>query len=289
LLNWLEKELEEDGHRLAAAKTAKIDPRARGTVIGGRGRTTTLTFTSEESRAEFIRRTEANVANRRERIASLRAVDGMAYPDLPLPPNVGDLGLVRTQRAIARQVIGDTEALIEIDWPIPGATDLSGRPAWSQVTLLVRGVSTKGIADGRELALPQVFEVTGTHRYTTVGGGTKTVLVIQPVDERQLKVNLGKYFALRRQKHEAAATEEARRQEAKAKAEAEARARAEVEEARKAKAAAESTAAFRLRAAKELLAEGKRDRAVEALNRLIKEYPDTKAGQESKKLLADLK
>lgn len=51
----------------------------------------------------------------------------------------------------------------------------------------------------------------------------------------------------------------------------------------------ENTAAFKLSNAKALLKEGKKDRAREYLDEIIRDYPDTKAANEAKKLIDTLK
>lgn len=51
----------------------------------------------------------------------------------------------------------------------------------------------------------------------------------------------------------------------------------------------EASAAFKLESAKELIAAGKKDKAKERLDDIVKNFPDTKAAEEAKKLLETLK
>ena len=50
----------------------------------------------------------------------------------------------------------------------------------NEALVWLRGFATGGHADGRYLVLGHTVKVTGTKRYTTVGGGTETVLVLEP-------------------------------------------------------------------------------------------------------------
>jgi len=49
-------------------------------------------------------------------------------------------------------------------------------------TLTIKGVSTGRLADGARIRLTRVLRVTGNKTYQTAIGGTKTVLVLKPVD-----------------------------------------------------------------------------------------------------------
>lgn len=54
--------------------------------------------------------------------------------------------------------------------------DRSGPTVW------IRGVSTTGYADGKGIKLNQIFHVTGTKKYNTAVGATKTVYLFEPFD-----------------------------------------------------------------------------------------------------------
>jgi hypothetical protein len=152
-----------------------------------------------------------------------------------------------------------------------------------------------------------VLEVKGTKRFTTAGGGTRTVFVVSPVTlpglptaeqyERAQKQAAALKEAeiaakrARQEKEEAAAAEK----RAKAKAErvaTEAKEKAEREAAwakEKAKREAERAAA-KLKLIKELLRDDRnKDTAKRRLEELIKEYPDSEAAKEARKILADIK
>lgn len=96
-------------------------------------------------------------------------------PDFDYPPEVGQIGRLGTRRAKVVQVVDDRSMLI---MPYLGG---------QQLLILVRGASTAAVADGLMYAFPDVFEVTGTHRYETVGGGSRTVLVIEPFDIKKVE------------------------------------------------------------------------------------------------------
>ena len=58
--------------------------------------------------------------------------------------------------------------------------------------ILVKGVSTAGITDGRSVNPGNVFEVTGTESYRTVVGSTKTIFVVEPFDMELIKPFIAK-------------------------------------------------------------------------------------------------
>ena len=103
--------------------------------------------------------------------------------------SVGQIGIPKISGVLkVFQVIDDTRVLM-----VPQTTEtrvsvstlgLKATRTISAVTgepLMFRGVSTKGLTDGQEIReLDQMFDVTGTERYRTVLGATKTVFVLQP-------------------------------------------------------------------------------------------------------------
>jgi hypothetical protein len=48
--------------------------------------------------------------------------------------------------------------------------------------IIIEGVRTSGVVDGKKLGMSEVFEVTGTKTYTTVLGASKTVFVLKTID-----------------------------------------------------------------------------------------------------------
>jgi hypothetical protein len=192
--------------------------------------------------------------------------------------------------------------------------------------VMLKGCPTAGLVDGKTwkdwtpLLGKHLLAVTGTTRFQTVSGGTKTVFVVETLHLERFNASPAE-LAKRRAEAEAKAAEEAvKAKEERARKEAEEKRRLEEEKeaarvaaAKKAaeeaqrqaeaplRAAAEKAAAEKAAAAakakaekaarscldltRELIKMGKTDLVSTRLERLIKEYPDTEAAKEAKKLL----
>jgi len=83
---------------------------------------------------------------------------------------VGDFGVSVGSHEVL-QVLGDTKVLMF-------QRDGDGE----RHLMLVDGFSTKGMVDGNPYRIPGTIWVSGTTAYDTVGGGTKTVLKVEPFD-----------------------------------------------------------------------------------------------------------
>lgn len=75
----------------------------------------------------------------------------------------------------AFQVLSPSSMLMSVEW---------GR---ERTLVYIMGRSTKGIADGQQLKIKDVFIVSGTETYETTGGSGKTVFVIIPAFSEHLK------------------------------------------------------------------------------------------------------
>jgi hypothetical protein len=200
-----------------------------------------------------------------------------------------------------------------------GIESILDRKGTYRTWIMLKGCSTAGLVDDKTwddwtpLIGPNPLAVTGTTRYNTVSGGTKTVFVVEPWSIDRFKAS-PEELAKRRAEAEAEAEEERARKEAEEKrrleeekeaarvaaakkaaeeaqrqAEAPLRAAAEKAAAEKAAAAAKAKAEKAARSCldltRELIKMGKTDLVSTRLERLIKEYPDTEAAKEAKKLL----
>lgn len=85
-------------------------------------------------------------------------------------------GTQRTGEVEVTQVVNDQAAIVEV----------FGTTAW------VEGIDTSGMVDDRKTTLRGLYEVTGTERYETVGGGSRTIFKIEPLDERRPTANRSK-------------------------------------------------------------------------------------------------
>jgi hypothetical protein len=191
-------------------------------------------------------------------------------------------GLVFKARAfIAFQILGERSMLAHVEW------DTKGRPSGDVVGLV--GLPTEGIADGQQFTPPagQLFEVTGTRPYETVGGFMKTIFVVVPLEKPTAE-------EVARAKVEQ--KEELKELAAKALPEADAETTKAMDALVRAqkngtanRATVEAAAKAKLWAAKLRLELERNDEAAEQLQAIVEDYPYSKAAAEARKLLAKLK
>jgi hypothetical protein len=81
--------------------------------------------------------------------------------------DVGSFGLMPDFRVV--QVVDDESMMVEV----------------GHKTVLLKGVPTKDLADDDSVKGGVPVEVTGTHRYTTVMGAAKTVMLVEPTRKRK--------------------------------------------------------------------------------------------------------
>jgi len=100
---------------------------------------------------------------------------------------IGDIGHIRSLKV--SQVVDDLNVIGEVRWSADRRYKIEGPNGaeftkWERLEELVwiGNMSTEGMIDDASYAVPKVFEVTGTKRYPTALGGTKTVHLIEPVD-----------------------------------------------------------------------------------------------------------
>jgi hypothetical protein len=103
-------------------------------------------------------------------------VPGMPNRDLKL----GDMGMFPIG-VVSVQIIDDENMLIEHRWDTVGTKQFSRGTRHTQ-TLWAKGFSTKGLVDDAAMLRDVCVEVTGTTKYDTPDGATRTVLVIEPLD-----------------------------------------------------------------------------------------------------------
>src|SRR5262249_32956075 len=138
--------------------------------------------------------------------------------------------------------------------------------------------------------------ITGTYRYPTAGGASKTVYVLEPKPKTKEEIDKEEAEAIekaQREEAEAAAREEQKRQEAAAR---ERMKRAEEAQRLKEQQAKETQLRrAHLRYAKELLdtygedGPTKRTKGAERLAWIVKEYPGSDEAKEAAKLLEQIK
>ena len=97
---------------------------------------------------------------------------------------LGSVGVLRMSTEL-RQRIGDGTALVEVNaftnnWDLNSWTP---ERVFSKELMIMRGMDFSAFVDGKSFTTDQVFQITGTTTYNTALGGTKTVYVIQPIDD----------------------------------------------------------------------------------------------------------
>jgi hypothetical protein len=188
------------------------------------------------------------------------------------PPSlkVGQVGRLQHQLRVL-QVIDDENMLVSFTWED------------ESFTFWIQGTSTKNLADDQRTKLPGVFKVEKTKRYESKAG-QRTVMLLVPEKEKSPIASVKDLQEADR--FELAVTarrnaEKLAQMDAKTKA-------ASAEPAAKPADTSERdevAARLKLKLAKELRDEGKPADAYRALQRLIKDFPKTKAAEEARRLL----
>lgn len=153
----------------------------------------------EEAKAERIQELEDRIAKMarskagavpirkvRAELGKLKNADGFAIQELTPPLRAGAVGAL-FEGGLVEQVVNEKEALIDLAFTIQGWTvrnnALVPNPTQSRVLAWVK-TDTSAMTDDAGTALPGVWVITGSKKYDTVAGGTKTVFVLEPVDTK---------------------------------------------------------------------------------------------------------
>lgn len=120
-------------------------------------------------------------------LARLRESDDVFFPKLGQPLVKGTVGILSGEFAKVRQVVGPNDMLCEALLVAPEVLDATGtrivrKQRVDEVLFMVRGVGTANLSDGSTASLPHKFEVTENYTYQTAIGGSKTVMVLEPID-----------------------------------------------------------------------------------------------------------
>jgi hypothetical protein len=273
--------LDEITAQLDGVKNAAIKPAAAD------GRTA---FPSQAARWSLASKLPAQVD---DALAKVRAIqpDGLpAVTNTVESATVGSVGHLPGRHAKVLQVIKDGAALAEISYPYEGVVGDGTRGGSrtvrlsSRVRVLLRGIPTKGMADGQVVDLDQIFEVIGAHRFDT----GRTVMALQAIDPEAANSARDKARAAW-----PAIVKPVEERALKVKAEAaewvtRLRAEADAEEKKAAAERIESLATSKLRFAKELLQGGNKEKGKQRLQETVETYPGTKAAEEAARLLKSL-
>lgn len=104
-----------------------------------------------------------------ERLDKLKARETLPWPNLPVRMNIGDFGLPQDGTVGIRQVVDESNVLAYL-------------PDHSDNWFWIEEIETGTMVDDRLYRCKIPLEVLRTKTYATVAGGTKTVLVLAPVD-----------------------------------------------------------------------------------------------------------
>jgi hypothetical protein len=183
--NW--KEL-LDPPAIRPSQRAEAKPQAKSTVY----------FESDSERSKAIKEFSEKLAAAKKRVDDLKS--GAIF-DCPLidksifagPLQVGSIGLLRQQAIKAKQVLNANEALVARLSDVISSTINPNTGGGNVVEtgegdpFLLRGISTAGWADGKELPMRQPIIFTGTYSYTSAAGAKRTVLLAEPLDWNAVK------------------------------------------------------------------------------------------------------
>lgn len=107
-------------------------------------------------------------------------------------PREGHVGLLESDTGRVILILNEKEMIVTLNYRYP--TGQYSYAPWGELkmglgskkcTAWIRGVSTHGFIDGERVSLKSVYQMTGTKTYETAFGGTKTVIVLEPVDVSQ--------------------------------------------------------------------------------------------------------
>jgi hypothetical protein len=140
--------------------------------------------------------TTRRIADVQAELRVLEANEKPLVPSLAFPPEAGAIGRLPREVCYLEQVVSDDEMLVRVNFPLRVGVVRNfravGEKVFQSVTFFVRGVPTKGLNEGADFALPQVFEVTRRHSYTTVDGARRSVWVLEEFDMRTIEPYLAK-------------------------------------------------------------------------------------------------
>jgi hypothetical protein len=164
-------------------KRARVGSMVNGIIIDGQ----TLKFPDKASKEAAIAEAEKALADAEARIKEYQDGRRWEYGYLTLPPKIGDFGQVLDQAWVV-QIINENTMLVRMYYESRSGNPLRSEP----ILLMVRNYPNAGATDDAEIKLQGVFEVTGRETYKTVLGGTNTVLVIQPLNTKEIEEFLKK-------------------------------------------------------------------------------------------------
>ena len=145
------------------------------------------------------------------------------------------------------------------------AGKFAGPPSSSEQSVWFKGYDTSEMQDGQAAALEGLFIVGGTKRYDTAAGGTRQVMILEPL-------NLEPYYAQLKKQGAIAEVPDLKK-------------KASPETPEQKVEREEKAAAGKLKSAEALRKAGKVEAYRKSLRELVEKYPTTKAADEARALL----
>lgn len=170
MIESLERSIDRDRANIVLMKKGTLAP-GPGTMLSkdAAGRTV-YKFPSKRDKDRAIAVKQEKLAGHESELKAIRAAKHVA-PRVTLDKmNVGDIGIVTDN--------GRRELLVKIQQVVDADNVIV---SYGQEWLWLK-IPTAGFVDGRTLTLDKTMEVTGTRRYSTVVGGSKTVFVLVPFE-----------------------------------------------------------------------------------------------------------
>jgi len=154
-----------------------------------------LVWAAEPDKSARLEELPADV-RRLIRNAALSDSSAFVWPPLTHPLSVGQIGRPPGRIGHIQQIIGEKEMLVRLLFsgkpgklvPFslggigPARLVRVGQEPDHWVLVRCRGIDTRGRVDGTGIEFTSPMKVTGTDRFATVGGGSRTVFVIEPAD-----------------------------------------------------------------------------------------------------------
>ena len=134
-------------------------------------------FQTREQKLAYIGRGEAIVAKGEARVAELSKPARYEFKEITRPLEVGDVGQLSLFKVL--QVLDKTTMIVS-------ARLLFGDGSVKPAYMMLKNQSTVGVVDDQLIKSDTPLEAVGTTTYKSVDGGTRTVVVIQPIDLKLL-------------------------------------------------------------------------------------------------------
>ncbi len=131
-------------------------------------------YATSRARGNAIRQIKAQIDRFEEDLNATR-IERYVAPPFGDPMIVGAIGQFRDLLGV-QQIIDANNVLVH------DATHTRPLYPLQPSTIWIRGVDTSTFADGEDVYFRGTFVVTGTTRYTTVSGGSRTVYVAEVID-----------------------------------------------------------------------------------------------------------